>query len=67
MTVARVSQESARVVSNGTPNARVSQISARVVAANTVRAQIAQLVPRVVSTNVPNDSTTKKPVVFVIT
>lgn len=54
MTTARVTQNTTRVVSNGTPKARVTQVSVRVVSNSFNNARVTQASVRVVSTNTPD-------------
>lgn len=51
MTTARVTQDTARVVSNATPKARITQNSVRVVSLAVNNAHVTQCTVRVVSTN----------------
>lgn len=66
MTVARATQTTVRVVSDGVPKARVSQITARVVSSATNNARITQVTARVVSTNTA-DNASGRPIVFMAT
>lgn len=65
-TTARVTQTTARVVSDGTPKARITQASVRVVSAAVNHARITQCSVRVVSSNTP-DPSAQRPVVFAAT
>ena len=68
MTIARVSQSTARVVSTGTPKARVTQMTARVVSSSFNKARVSQVSARIVSSNMPDAvAMTARPQVFVCT
>ena len=54
MTTARVTQTTARVVSDGTPKARITQVTARVVSNSFNNARVTQVSVRIVSTNTPD-------------
>jgi len=66
MTIARVTQNSVRVVSNADPKARVTQNTIRVVSSAINHARITQCSVRLVSTNTP-DQNTSYPVIFICT
>lgn len=66
MTTARVTQSTARVVSDGSPMARVTQATMRVVSSAVNHARITQASVRVVSTNAP-DAASQRPVVMACT
>lgn len=67
MTTTRVTQSTARVVSDGTPKARITQAVIRVVSNSFNNSRVTQSTIRVVSSNTADVVNSQRPVCFVCT